>query len=600
MAAETKIPAQFCEYAIARFYRGTQVIGAGFVVEGGYVLTCAHVVKQALGAQKAQSPVGQIIKINFPQISRRKKFDAEVLLYRFDEDDVDVAGLRVLEPLPEQIRPAKLVRYAVGTDFGVLGFPKGVPRGVWAYGKLEHEVCGWAQMKGNQQSYAIQPGFSGAPVWDIRNEVVVGMAVARVKAPENNIAFMVVARSLLSVEKELPILRLSAILMAAEDASSEGIQAAYRQCCPQDWYEPEPDELSAKLGFLLDMKCREGEPSAIDRFAAFLTLPELNDDPALRAEIQQWVNTRVDDFSALQQQVRRQLVDKVAERDSATESVLLIHVEPELSEKADHFVSSLYIADASQYDYKTSKGSDRVQAPAQPAFNERVTLESLEALILACLDEVVKKTPKELTIHLILPVDWLAEPFDHLHLPKPASLPKLPLPDVRIGARYRLTVRIAERLHPYLMDHYGELWHNRWRALQKLATGQCVCDAFTLADDVATQLALNGALNKAHSVGLKLTKKCESVSYEQIFSTLITTGTPAAVWLRCDQLADGMVAVDQINALLACKIALLEAVKRKRSDAVGVEEDAHIGHHLSFLWEDPALIPPPPQRLQMA
>ena len=607
MTIETKLPAQFCEYAITRFYRGSKVIGAGFLVEGGYILTCAHVVKQALGAEKAQSPVGQIVKINFPYVSLRQKLDAEVLFYQLEDGDeavnVDIAGLQVLEPLPAQASPGKmLASYAEGNDFGVLGFPKGRSKGVMAYGKLRYQLpSGWVQMEDiKDQGYAIQPGFSGSPVWAKATKAIVGMTVARDQANQDaKVGFMVPARSLLTVQRQLASISLFKLLIAAEDNLKESIQVAYQQCCPAGWNKPEPADLSAKLDLLLTMKAEPGKAKPIERFAAFLTLPELNDELSLRKDIQEWVEARVDSFEALQQQVSAQLANWRTERNQATESVLRIHVEPELSDRDDHFVSAAYIRDVNQYDYRTEKGSERVQAPAQSAFNERVSLENLNLLILACLDEVVKKSPNDLTIYLILPVAWLSEPFDHLHLPNP--LPGLSLPNVRVGTRYRLIVGIAERLTPQLMDYYGEPWKKRWRDLQKLTTGQKVCKAFLLADHIATQQDLYSALNEAHVTGLKLTKRCEPARYNEIFSTLIATGTPAAVWLRYDQFAGDVVALEQVDALLACKIAtLLEVVRQARTDAIGNDEDAHIGHHLSFLWENPELSPAPKQRLQIA
>ena len=62
----------------------------------------------------------------------------------------------------------------------VFGFPSGHNDGVWATGVLRGELGnGWIQMEAvNVPGYQVEPGFSGAPVWDETLSGVVGMAVA--------------------------------------------------------------------------------------------------------------------------------------------------------------------------------------------------------------------------------------------------------------------------------------------------------------------------------------------------------------------------------------------------------------------------------------
>lgn len=65
-----------------------------------------------------------------------------------------------------------------GNIFRVLGFPEGRPHGVWASGELRAELAnGWMQLEDvKQPGYRLEPGFSGAPIWDEKLEGVVGMA----------------------------------------------------------------------------------------------------------------------------------------------------------------------------------------------------------------------------------------------------------------------------------------------------------------------------------------------------------------------------------------------------------------------------------------
>jgi len=78
--------------------------------------------------------------------------------------------------------------------FQVFGFPSKRDEGIWASGVLRDCLAnGWVQMEDiKAQGYAVQPGFSGAPVWDEKLQGVVGMAVAAEKKREDaKAAFMI-------------------------------------------------------------------------------------------------------------------------------------------------------------------------------------------------------------------------------------------------------------------------------------------------------------------------------------------------------------------------------------------------------------------------
>lgn len=211
MSETAAAPDPFSKRAIARIYRGNKVIGAGFLVEGGHVLTCAHVVRDALALKSEDVAEGKTLKLNFPYLSLKQKLTAEVLLYRLirgdEEQNEDIAGLRIVESLPKELLPARLlVSYQLHNPYWVLGFPSGHPKGISSSGQLLQELPnGWVQLEDTKaQGLAILPGFSGTPVWDERSSEVVGMVIAREKdQPEAKIGFMVPARALMAVQIKL-------------------------------------------------------------------------------------------------------------------------------------------------------------------------------------------------------------------------------------------------------------------------------------------------------------------------------------------------------------------------------------------------------------
>ncbi|TVQ19983.1 MAG: serine protease [Leptolyngbya sp. DLM2.Bin15] len=353
--------------AIARIYRGDAVVGAGFWVEGGYLLTCAHVIRDALALKPEENPLGRTVQINFPYASLSQKLTAEVLLYRYDkgEDtpDEDIAGLRVLEPLPAVVCPAQIVvSHQFRNPYQVLGFPKGHAKGISSYGQLLEKLPnGLVQMEDiKAEGIAILPGFSGTPVWDETAGAVVGMVVAREKdQPAAKIGFMVPGRRLLAVRRELECLGLLALLTEGSETLTDAIKLAYRLCCPQGWEMP--DSLKGKLTNLQDVTRGNRPFEAIHQFVGLLSLRDLTPDADLRERLQNWVQQRVGDVQPLLTEAQRLLSQHQNAQATDTPSHLLIYVRDE-STKA-RSVSALFVRDASQYVISTGMGGDPVKAP---------------------------------------------------------------------------------------------------------------------------------------------------------------------------------------------------------------------------------------------
>jgi V8-like Glu-specific endopeptidase len=149
------------------------VVGAGFLVGERHLLTCAHVVSQALDL--AGSPIDpplEIVSLDFPHIPPHTLLTARVVLWcpPLPDGSGDLAGLELEHNPPAG---AERVRFASAEDvwkhdFSVLGFPEGYDDGVWATGRLlRRQTTNWIQIEDIKvQGFAVGPGFSGSPVWD--------------------------------------------------------------------------------------------------------------------------------------------------------------------------------------------------------------------------------------------------------------------------------------------------------------------------------------------------------------------------------------------------------------------------------------------------
>ena len=182
-----------------------QIIGAGFLIATRTVVTCAHVVTQAI-VSKTESKNAQedlFVSIEFACRYPAQHMRARVV-WKSAVPDCDVALLELEEDPPDPVRPVKLMR-ATGTSllrhrFYALGYPpesnRGVQSellGVWAHGQIMARVSnGWIQLQDDQVPGArIRPGFSGTPVWDDDLHMVVGMVVAARNAAEEKIGYLI-------------------------------------------------------------------------------------------------------------------------------------------------------------------------------------------------------------------------------------------------------------------------------------------------------------------------------------------------------------------------------------------------------------------------
>ena len=206
------------ERAVVRIYSKNKniVIGSGFLAYGRHIITCTHVVADSVGAKRSitELPENEII-LDFPRVAPGKKLRARVAFLqpldpRQEREEEDIAGLELIDPLPEGALPAQLVD---GDDywdhqFQVLGFPSGQQNGVWASGVIRSRIAnGRVQIEDTKQpGYRLEPGFSGAPVWDEKLEGVAGIAVlADLQRPETKSAFIIPADILIKACSQLAL-----------------------------------------------------------------------------------------------------------------------------------------------------------------------------------------------------------------------------------------------------------------------------------------------------------------------------------------------------------------------------------------------------------
>ena len=177
-------------------------VGAGVLVDSRRILTCAHVVGDALDLADLTQPPAGLVTVDFPQNARSEIRTAQVAAGGWFPGRPalragDLAMLEVLGDVVGSTDPAPLgnARDNGSGTLGVLGHPAGYDMGAWARARLTG-VGGpageWVQLDAlSSPGLRIQPGFSGAGLLDEAEGTVVGLVVGAALAPQDRLAWMI-------------------------------------------------------------------------------------------------------------------------------------------------------------------------------------------------------------------------------------------------------------------------------------------------------------------------------------------------------------------------------------------------------------------------
>lgn len=197
--------------------------GMGILVDKRRVVTCAHVVNAALGMDVSSENYPDAesrVVVRFPLVEGQPEIEAEISRWLAPGigPREDIALLTLREDAPEEAGIAILADIAgipLDADrLSVFGRSESGPSGdSWIGNNVDAKFMGsttaaWIQIDSIDRAGAfVEPGFSGAAVWDATHQVSVGMVVAKLISETERIAYMIPAYDLAAEIPELPIER---------------------------------------------------------------------------------------------------------------------------------------------------------------------------------------------------------------------------------------------------------------------------------------------------------------------------------------------------------------------------------------------------------
>lgn len=583
------------ENAIARIFDcDKHVVGTGFLVTPGYVLTCAHVVLQAIKiskdkfAQYEGQPQKRIF-LDFPVLASHQKIEAEVVAWLpFSSESGDVAALRLLTPELDGAKPLPLIEVSyvevVNERHLVYGFGHSVggqsaayqPKTLTAGGRFQ--LCKF----GDPNDETIKPGFSGAPVWNEARQRVVGIVATAIVAREEqqSTAYAIPINELRSVLKQVYAFWLHDILIQSwtscgsndeKHRLKSAIDAALRSCDPRGGSLPEDDfRWKAQLGDTLvamnvDLPPTKGweTEGRLVQFAMMLAKDDTI-SPDTFDRLETWVEGCNFNFKTLLKRTTREMKQQQVSFSRMCQHLMVVMDPKELS--PDEWRVSLWaVPDRETYNPHN---------PPIPIVREEVlSYKKLPTFLREKIRQKLRKNPTP-TIHLFVPWTLFDCNFEMLSSSRLGAV---------LGSEYPFVVRRNLKTHP-IGHYYYDDWTEKWEQLEN-AFENNTCKVFKSVNCSLPEGDLMAGLTSI-GVGAVRLEKCDSMG--NLFDLIAEeTALPVALWSRDPQFQD------QLNTVLDCLVRdLPERIRQERDTAYRSNIKPLLGHHLSLVWEDPKIVPP--------
>lgn len=177
-------------FSAVRLWEGARQrpVGVGFVAGQMHVITCAHVVADALGDSKlalVARPPADAIVVDFPALATPTGKDTRSAIVvgwspMYGEAPDDVAVLRVESAVSPAIRSVEIgAQYALDDRVLAYGVGDHLPDGRFVEAKVIARLPGpLIQITSDNLDLALRKGCSGAAAWNLTRGGVVGMVSA--------------------------------------------------------------------------------------------------------------------------------------------------------------------------------------------------------------------------------------------------------------------------------------------------------------------------------------------------------------------------------------------------------------------------------------
>ena len=524
---------------IARIYNPSDdVKGAGLLIYDKYIITCAHVVADALNiVHFTPEKPSDLVKVDFlfPEEKNKPKFEAKVIAWKprseIYQHGEDIAVLELQGNLPKSDISFPLsLEVSYQHQFSVLGFPIGHDEGVFAEGKLvDTNGSGLVQMDvENQSKFSIESGFSGAPVWVEKLASFVGIVVSSELDPDGQpytgvrrnvkVGYMIPAKIIIESWSFLSLIQ--ALTANLDTAINFAIQTAYKSCglvnSPQTTVEGIVKDLYDWDKRNLDSNEKFNHNDNTAQFIKYL----ITNSQIPQTKLEKWGSDNIDNFDNLIKNVNQQYQNT----DTKQESYILIKIEPLTTKSRSKIpkfkISGGVIPNIQNY-IKHQTGFESIKFSDSP--DDSFTLKEIEKnLFLSLFQKIPCKLEKDKKFVFFLPPQYLNHPVETWEIDDFGD--RIP-----VRQRYPVMVRDVTRLNTNYLNVKQSNWIDKWQQLENIT-----CNDFQKLHEY-NETRFSVLMKQAIGVILNIfdeNKKNDADKIIKIFSSLKSNVVPIAICHR--------------------------------------------------------------------
>lgn len=605
---DVKTKELYKSYIVRISSNSDEVKGVGLLICNKYIITCAHVVADALNiAHSTPEKPSDLIMVDFPfPVGENKpKFEAKVITWKPQSDTYkyreDIAILKLQGNLPTSYISFPLsLEVPYQHKFSVLGFPIGHDEGVTTEGKLVGiNGDGLVQMDvENQSKFSIEQGFSGAPVWDDDLNSFVGIVVSS-ELDENGepykgvrinvkVGYMIPAKIIL---ESWSFLSLIQVLTANLDTAT--IQTAYKyygnahglvnshqttvEGIIKDLYDLDKRNLDSNIKF--------NRNHHTTKFIKYLiTNNHIHQIHQTKLEdLKKWGRNNIEDFDKLIQDVNQQYQNT----DTKLESYILIKIKPLNKENEEFSINAWVIPNI-----QNNEDCRKIDISDCP--DDSFTLKKIEENLFSSL---LEKIPCELGIQkkfvFFLPPEYLHHPVEKWKINITG------LEDRRderlVGTKYPVIVRDVGRLEKQYKNVHKSNWIDKWQRLENIT-----CNDFQKLHEydkerfsILMNQAIGVILNIFHKNIFNKKNKKYTEKIKGIFDSLMGSAVPIAICHRDKITLEQEEYERRVDNELQCCIHTLPNHVMKQYEDFFLYDNQHLfANNVFLIYENPHILPP--------
>ncbi|MDB9490518.1 trypsin-like peptidase domain-containing protein [Dolichospermum circinale CS-534/05] len=599
---------------IARISNSNEVKGAGLLICDKYIITCAHVVADALDIAHStpEKPLDLVmVDFPFPAGENKHKFEAKVItwkprsdIYKYGED---IAILELQGNLPTSYISFPLsLEVSDQHQFSVLGFPRKRDEGVFTEGKLvDTNGDGLVQMDvENHSKFSIESGFSGAPVWDETLTSFVGIVVSSELDSDGQpyagvrrnvkVGYMIPAKIIL---ESWSFLSLIQVLIANLDTAT--IQTAYKyygnahglvnshqttvEGIIKDLYDLDKRNLDSNIKF--------NRNHHTTKFIKYLiTNNHIHQIHQTKLEdLKKWGRNNIEDFDKLIQDVNQQYQNT----DTKPESYILIKIEPlgtKSRSKIPKFKISGGVIPNIQNYIRHQTEFNPISFSNSP--DDSFTLDSIEKVFCSLFQKIPCKLESQIKFVFFLPPEYLNHPVETWKIDDKVAKndnKKLLIP---VGRKYPVMVRDVSRLESTYLNIHEKKWIDNWKELEKIT-----CNNFKQIHEYNEEKFTLLMINKK---GIILNIFDENNKNDnkitKIFDSLMSNAVPVAICHRDKITLDIEEYKSKVNNELNCCIHTLpNHLMQKYLDYLENDNQYLFVNNVFLIYENPHILPYKPE-----